>query len=46
MVWQLASEQKHFRPRLGSAIVGVACSHGDQTFAISLESNGKYIIMN
>ena len=44
MVWQLATELKHFRPRLGSSIVSVACSHGDQTFAISLESNGKHVI--
>ena len=41
VLWQLATEQKHFRPRLSAPIVGVACCPGDQTFAASLESNGN-----
>ncbi len=40
VLWQLANEQKHFRPRLGAPIVGVACCPGDQTFAVSLNNNG------
>ena len=40
VLWQLATEQKHFRPRLGAPIVGVACCPGDQTYAISLQNNG------
>lgn len=40
VLWQLANEQKHFRPRLGAPIMGVACCYGDQTFAVSLKNNG------
>lgn len=41
VLWQLPKETKHFRPRLGAPIVGVACSHGDGTFAVSLANNGN-----
>lgn len=41
VVWTLATGSKHFRPRLGAPIVGVACCQGDHTFAVSLANNGK-----
>lgn len=41
VLWQLATNRKYFRPRLGSPITRVSCSPGDQYFAVCLQSNGE-----
>ena len=40
VIWQLATETKHFRPRLGAPIVGVACCRGDEVYGVGLANNG------
>lgn len=39
--WQLETGGRHFRPRLGAPVVGVACCPGDRVFGVSLANNGK-----
>ena len=41
VVWQLASCKSHYRPRLGAQITRIACAPSDQSFAVSLQNNGK-----
>lgn len=43
VVWQLASCKSHYRPRLGAQITRIACAPADQSFAISLQNNSKYV---
>ena len=41
VVWQLALNEKHFRPRLGAPITRVSCAPADQNFAVSLQNNSN-----
>ena len=43
VVWQLASQRSHYRPRLGAQITRVACSPEDKSFAVSLQNNSNTI---
>ena len=45
VLWQMATNRKYFRPRLGSPITRVSCAPGDQYFAVCLQSNGKYTLI-
>ena len=45
VLWQLDTNKKQFRPRLGSPITRLACCPGDKFFTVGLESNGELFII-
>jgi NET1-associated nuclear protein 1 (U3 small nucleolar RNA-associated protein 17) len=42
--WQLATDHKHFRPRLGAPLMNLACSNDDNMFAVCLLNNTIMLI--
>lgn len=41
VLWQVETQQCHFRPRLGSAITSVSISPKDEWTALGMQDNGK-----
>ena len=41
VLWQVDTQQNHFRPRLGGAITSVSVSPRDEWIALGMQNNGK-----